>query len=230
MIKNTNKSEFLQTMTAVINYFDPNSEQSEADRKLLEIANETVKIEIDRLKKAINEIKAQISGLETNNTILSGNLAFTVQEIYILEKDNLEKLKRIDELKQVIEERKKYLVEAQGELDTHRRNEAFLNIAEKRTNKEKNVWEFSFRSDLLKEKCEKKEDKLEKALFRLQKLNENIKHTKEQILHAQFRLGIEMKDHAMSQSKLLPAVSEVDKRVPSRRPTTAIFRTKIFTK
>ena len=217
-------------MTAVINYFDPEAKQSEADRKILEIANETVKIEIDRLNKAMNEVKLQINSLETTNTVLSGNLAFTTQELDKLERDNVDKSRRINELKAAIEDRKRYLAEAQGELDSHRRNEAFMSIAEKRSDVGKNVWEVSFRSDLMKEKCERKEDKLEKALIRLQKLNENIKHTREQVKHAQFRLGIEMKDKAASQSKLLPAVEEVDKRMPSRRPTTAIIRTKIFTK
>jgi hypothetical protein len=225
----SNKSKFLNTMNAVIIYFDPEVLKTEDDLKVLQIANETVKIETDRLKKSMIETRLKIEALEGCNNVLCGNLAFIREEIDKLEKENCKKIGRIDALKRGVQGRKEALIEAQGELDLCRRNEVFISIAEKRSGVGKGVWDFSFRSDLMKEECGRKEDQLEKALSRLQKINENLRFTKEQVKGAQFRLGIEMKDKGLSQSKIMLGQG-VDKRMPSRRPTTAIIRTKVFTK
>jgi chromosome segregation ATPase len=227
MINTQPINDFLKTIDAAINYFDPEGKNTEEGRKFLEIANETVKIETDRLNKAITEVKTKISAIELKNTVLSGNLAFTVQEISALEKDNLEKIERVKCLKEIVEERKKYLEEAQMELDSHRRKEAFCDIAEKRSCFEKDVWEKSFRNDRVRIECEKKEEKLEKALIKLQRLHENLRNVKEQIQKARFRLGIEKNDRGVHNLK---TVEESDKRTPVRRPTTAVVRSKIFAK
>ena len=54
------KSEFLLMIDAAIKYFDPNQSENEINRKILESANETKKIEIDRLQRAINESNTKI--------------------------------------------------------------------------------------------------------------------------------------------------------------------------
>lgn len=229
------KNNFLQTIDAAINYFDPKINQSEEERNFLEIANETMKIEIDRTKKLVREKQTAIHSLQTKNSILAGNLAFTIQEISELEKDNIEKQNKIQELVQTIESRKVYLSEAQQELDSHRRKESFAGIAEKRAGLKTVRVESSFFSEF-KNEAEKYEDKLEKALIKIQKLSEELKRVQEKIKNSRFRLGLENKEQAQigSQIKRLNEVEVGQDQMPKalvlKRPATALIRSKIVMK
>lgn len=229
------KTNFLQTIGAAINYFDPKINQSEDERKFLEIENETMKIEIDRTKKLVREKQEAIKSLQTKNSTLAGNLAFSIQEISELEKGNAEKQNKIQELVQTIESRKAYLQEAQQELDTHRRKESFAGIAEKRVGLKTVRVECSFFSEF-KNEAEKYEDGLEKALIKIQKLSEELKRVQEKIKNSRFRLGLENKEHAQigSQIKRLNEVEVGQDQMPKvpvlKRPTTAVIRSKIVMK
>ena len=47
-------NDFLEMIDAAIQYFNPDAKENESARKLLELANETHKIEIDRLQRSID--------------------------------------------------------------------------------------------------------------------------------------------------------------------------------
>jgi len=232
------KTDFLQTIDAAINYFNPDIIQSETDRKILELANETMKIEIDRVKKAVRDKKSTINSLETKNTVLSSNLAFAIHEISELEKDNASKLAKSQDLIQTIESRKSYLQEAQLELDSHRRIESFTGIVEKRVGLKTARVGFGLDADN-KIEAEESEEKLEKALIRIQRLSQELKRVQEMVKSSRFRLGIEEKEQVQlgNQNKRLNEFEvggngkEKETKVPVlKRPTTAIVRNKMVIK
>lgn len=236
MINLDKKTDFLQTIDAAINYFNPDIIQSETDRKILELANETMKIEIDRVKKAIKEKQSAIKSLETKNTVLSSNLAFATHEISELEKDNSVKQGKIEDLIQTIESRKSYLQEAQLELDSHRRIESFTGIAEKRVGLKTARVGFGLDEEY-KIEAEESEEKLERALIKIQRLGQELKRVQEMVRNCRFRLGLEEKEqaHLGNQNKRLNEVEvggkEKETKVPAlKRPTTAIVRSKIIIK
>lgn len=225
------KHDFLQMVDAAIEYFDP-VQSSENARKLLELANETHKIETDRLQRSINETLEKIRKIEQENQKLTSNLAFTMHEISKLTEENHEKIEKSRYLQELVESRKLVLQETYEELTTYRRNESNIGIAKKRMGKNSNSASSLIgrpktaigKSKEIRGKVEEVEENLEKAVAKIKKLNEEVKKKSDFIDSMKFRLGIETNE----QKRLNTQYAKLDEavKIQSKRPSTGVIRNK----
>ena len=199
------KSEFLLMIDAAIKYFDPNQSENDINRKILESANETKKIEIDRLQRAINESNTKIQKLHSENRILSGNLSFSVNEITGIQSENEDQKQKISEMNEIINERKKYLEEVYSELTSQKRLQSNAEIATRRNsslkskkNDDPQAKKIKINTEVSKEKLREEvnntEEKLEQAICQIKKIQEDLRKKDELIHDLKFRLGIESKE------------------------------------
>ena len=240
-------NDFLEMIDAAIQYFNPDAKENESARKLLELANETHKIEIDRLQRSIDETLSKIKSIELENSTLIGNLAFTTHELSVLEKDNLAKIDKSRYLTDLLESRKVVLSEAYAELTTHRRKETNKEIAQRRLtvkvqtpsklSKAQSMSSIRPKSSIesnsavFKKQVDDIEETLENAVIKMKKVDEEIKRKDEIIGGLKFRLGIEANEQkrlnvqhkklSEEQNKALEIVVPVLKR-----PSTGVIRTK----
>lgn len=73
-------------LSTAINYYDPNkSEDSTRSKAMMDRANETVRLEIERLRKTADESLQQQQEAEKEKRIMECNLAFMTEKLSSLE-------------------------------------------------------------------------------------------------------------------------------------------------
>lgn len=231
------QNDFLFMIDTAIKYFDPDEQENEAARKILEIPNETTKIESDRLGKKISATLSKIKLIESENKTISGGLGFTINQISEIQADTTQKLEKIREIEDSYEIRTKYLEEVYAELTTHRRLETNKYIAQRRkqitinddtpdTPISSNTHQKNKNFSKLKSEVEALEDKLEKSIIRINALNQDLRKKDELIRDMKFRLKIETKEQNQLSSQNLKLNGEVVIETNLRRPSTGVIRSK----
>lgn len=81
-MKNPTRKEFLNTLNAAINYYDPSrADETALSKAVIDINNDTVKLELERLKRQLQDLTDKAREAEADKRKILSELAFLSDRI-----------------------------------------------------------------------------------------------------------------------------------------------------